>query len=181
MGWIAEQSDDQSFVRNHHHNAVGNGFKRNSILCWTPWRRDRRNLSRRNSKGFRSAVFEVTLAHRSFVRSEVRDENGELTRRRAGHVTNSKEIPTSPKLESKTAFTLRKARKDPEIDNSEQWLQRVGHGSLIIVSGRHTMVIHSIRRRISSCWAGGGQVPGQMDKFEQTLSTKHKPRFATLP
>ncbi len=41
-------------------------------------------------------AFEVTLPNRPIVRSETRDEQGELIRRRSELVTNPKEIPTSP-------------------------------------------------------------------------------------
>lgn len=61
-------------------------------------------------------VFEVTLPNRpivrSEIRSEIRDEGGELIRRRSGLVSHPKQIPTSPQRGPKPVFTLRKPRKD---------------------------------------------------------------------
>ena len=60
-------------------------------------------------------IFEVTLPNRpivrSQIRSEIRNESGELIRRRSGLVMNAKQIPTSPKLESKPTFSLRRPAK----------------------------------------------------------------------
>ena len=57
-------------------------------------------------------MFEVTLANRPIVRSEIRGEDGELDRRRPRLVAHPREVPTSPKIKPTPAFTLRKARKD---------------------------------------------------------------------
>lgn len=61
-------------------------------------------------------VFEVTLADRPIVRSEIRSEirgeDGELTRGRPGLVAHPREIPTSPQIDPAPVFTLRKPRKD---------------------------------------------------------------------
>ncbi len=61
-------------------------------------------------------VFTVMLKDRPIVRSEVRSEiraqDGQLTRRRARLVSEPQQIPTSPNKEPVPAFQLRKPRAD---------------------------------------------------------------------